>query len=307
MSKEFRIGSRASELAVAQANLVSAAIRAGGQSTATILFQTRGDRILDRALDQVGGQGIFTTELEDALLAGEIDCAVHSLKDLPTELMSGLVIGAYSEREDVRDAMVSLEPGAGLSEVPNGASVGTSSIRRRAFLQALRPDLQVVPVRGNLTTRVSKMESSGWYGLILAAAGVHRLGWQSRVGFYLDPEVFVPAPGQGVLALEIRAGDVHSREIVGLVNYPASEAAARAERAVLGAVGGGCQVPLGAWARWVDAKRIRLVGKIANMEGRSMMATVEGLADHAERLGRELAHRLLEEGGRELLDSSLGK
>ncbi len=301
----FRIGTRASALAMAQANLVQDVLRQLGTASDVVPFQTQGDRILDRALDEMPGKGIFTTELEQALLVGEVDCAVHSLKDLPVELAAGLTVGAYLPREDPRDALVSPHPVQSLDDLSAGSVLGTSSVRRRAFVQGLRPDLRIVPVRGNLATRIAKMEHEGWDGVILAAAGLMRLGWHNRISAWLDPSVVVPAPGQGVVAVEIRADDAVTRTIVTRIHDPSTAALVAAERALLAELGGGCQIPLGANAVWVDPRQLRLTAKITATDGqRSTLATAVG-TDPVQ-TAEIVAQRLLASGGQALLNGERG-
>ena len=301
----FRIGTRSSALAMAQANLVRDLLRQVGTASEVVPFQTQGDRILDRALDEIPGKGLFTTELEQALSVGEVDCAVHSLKDLPVELTPGLTVGAYLPREDARDALVSPHPVQSLDDLPEGSVLGTSSVRRRAVVRGLRPDLRIVPVRGNLATRIAKMEREGWDGLILAAAGLMRLGWHHRISALLDPSVVVPAPGQGVVAVEIRADDAAVRNIVTRIHDSSTAALAAAERALLAELGGGCQIPLGAYAVWVDARQFRLTAKITATDGqRSTLAAAVGTDPVAT--AEMVAQRLLASGGQALLDGEQG-
>lgn len=296
----IRIGTRASALARAQADRVRAALEAAGHKTDVVMFQTRGDQILDRALDQVGGKGLFTTELENALVRGDIDVAVHSLKDLPTRLADGLKIVAYALPEDGRDVL--LADGRTLAELPDGARIGTSSLRRAAFLRHLRPDFEILPVRGNLQTRVRKWREAGWDGLVLAAAGVIRLGWQSLISEYLDPWTFVPAPGQGVLAVQMATG--HKEwSVVAALDDPAARRRVEAERAVLATLEGGCQVPMGAWAVETAPDWLAVVAQVGSRDGVRMIRQVaEGPAQEATSLGRGLGQALLDQGARRLME-----
>ncbi len=286
---------------MAQAREVQEAMVARGWQTELVPMPTRGDLILDRALDQVGGKGIFTTELEQALLAGELDCAVHSLKDLPTEgghEGSALTIAAYTSRADARDVLIAGASISSLEQVPRAGKIGTSSIRRRLFMEKLRPDLEIVPVRGKIATRLRKMEESSWFGLVLAAAGLERLGLGARIACYLDPLIFVPAPGQGILAVQVRRDDEHAMEAVkGAVNDPQSAVCALAERAVLEVLGGGCQIPLGAYAIWTDANDIWLSAKMVDVHGQEVTGEIRGHYREAKNLGRALGRQLGERGG----------
>jgi hydroxymethylbilane synthase len=245
----IRVGSRGSRLAVAQARLV--ADRLPGSTLVTV--STAGDRDRDGRFDQIdGGRGVFTGDLERALLEGRVDVAVHSAKDLTDRLPDGLVIAAVPQRADPRDACCG--PFASLDEIPAGARIGTSSARRSGLLRALRPDLQVVPLRGNVETRLAKLDGGAADAIILAAAGLERLGLSDRIGFHLDPAVFVPEAGQGALAVQVRAGD---ERLVSELDHPPSHAELDAERATVAELGGGCTVPVAAHA-WHEEGRLRL-------------------------------------------------
>lgn len=297
----IKIGTRQSPLAIAQATLVRDALALAGETAELVPISTRGDEVLDRALGEVGGQGLFTTEIEHALIAGTIDCAVHSLKDLPGDLAEGLTVGAYSTREDPRDVLIA-NPARPLAALDPNPVIGTSSPRRQAFLHMMRPDARVTAVRGNLATRLDKLEREGWQGLILAAAGVIRVGWRDRVSEYLDPWMMVPAPGQGTLAVEIREGDARMQRALLSIHDVRSATVARAERAVLATLGGGCQIPLGAYAEWTGGGDLRLVAKIATPDGEeALVETLSGPSRDPEGLGRSVAERLLERGARALI------
>lgn len=296
----LKVGSRASTLATSQAELVVRLIAEAGVDCELVLFETKGDKILDRALDAIGDKGLFTTELENALLSGAIDMAVHSLKDLPTALMPDLAIGAYLLPEDPRDVLIA--SGTSWETLPQGAVIGTSSLRRKAFLSALRPDLEIVPVRGNLQTRVEKWRAQGWDGLILAAAGVHRLQWQDLIASYLDPWLCVPSPGQGILAAEVRKDNGRVLELLAPLNNPRAEQAARAERACLAELGGGCQIPFGAYAEPAGPGRLRLRGKVGDIAGQTIITEDgEGDSGNPEKLGAAVGRKLIAQGALTLL------
>jgi hydroxymethylbilane synthase len=289
------IASRGSQLALWQARWVAAQLSAAGHPCRIEIVKTTGDKITDVPLAKVGTKGLFTKEIEEALLDGRADLAVHSLKDLPTELPEGLVLAAVPEREDPRDAVV----GSKLADLPLGARVGTSSLRRAAQLRQLRPDLQVESVRGNLDTRLRKLDEGQYDAILLAAAGLKRLGWGGRIAEILAPEQMCPAVGQGALAIETRAGF----EGVALLDHPATHAAVLAERAVLGALGGGCQVPIGAYAT-VSGGSIHILAIVAAPDGTQVIrANAEGAAADAAQIGARLADDLLKRGARHILDA----
>jgi hydroxymethylbilane synthase len=287
------IGSRGSQLALWQARWVQGRLATLGLESRIEIIRTTGDRIQSVPLASVGGKGLFTKEIEDALLAGQVDLAVHSLKDLPTQIPDGLEITAIPEREDPRDAMV----GRRLADLPAGAKVGTSSLRRSAQLRRLRPDLVVEPVRGNVDTRLRKLDENQYEAIVLASAGLTRLGWSDRIAEALAPEVMCPAVGQGALAVETRVGE---RACLPL-DHPETRAAVTAERATLAALGGGCQTPIGAHAI-VSAGQLKMLGIVLSADGgRSVRDRAEGPAGEALRIGSELGEKLLRMGGAELL------
>jgi hydroxymethylbilane synthase len=289
------IASRGSQLALWQARWVAAQLSAAGQPCRIEIVKTTGDKITGVPLAKVGTKGLFTKEIEEALLDGRAHLAVHSLKDLPTELPEGLVLAAVPEREDPRDAVV----GKTLADLPLGARVGTSSLRRAAQLRHLRPDLQVESVRGNLDTRLRKLDEGQYDAILLAAAGLKRLGWGDRIAEILPPEQMCPAVGQGALAIETRAGF----DKVGMLDHADTHTAVMAERAVLGALGGGCQVPIGAYAT-VSEGRVRLLAIVAAPDGTQIIrATAEGLAADAAEIGARLAADLLQRGARQILQA----
>jgi hydroxymethylbilane synthase len=296
------IGSRGSQLALWQARWVEAQLTALGETCRVEIIRTTGDRIADAPLAKIGGKGLFTKEIEDALLAGAIDVAVHSLKDLPTEMPAGLALPAIPTREDVRDAMV----GRTLADLPAGAKVGTSALRRAAQLRARRPDLVIETIRGNLDTRLRKLDEGQFDAVVLAAAGLRRLGWAHRIAELLPEDVICPAVGQGALAIETRDDDGAVTRLVGRLDDPATRAAVMAERALLRALGGGCQAPIGAYGRIADG-RLDLYAVIALPDGsRLVRGRRQGAIADAVRTGEDLATELLAAGGREILASVYG-
>ncbi|MFN0105521.1 MAG: hydroxymethylbilane synthase [Bryobacteraceae bacterium] len=287
---ELVIGSRGSKLALWQANHIAAQLTAQGHSTRIEIIQTTGDKITDVALSKVGTKGVFTKEIEEALLAGTIDLAVHSAKDMPTELPGGLILSAFPERQDPRDAII--------GEMPQGAIVGTSSLRRAAQLRSLRPDLDIRDVRGNVDTRLRKQSEGQYAAILLAAAGLIRLGWQDRISEYLDPVIFVPAVGQGALAIETRDDRGRGHVAAIAMDDPETRATLTAERAALRAIGGGCQVPMGAHAI-LDSGAIKIHGIVVSQDGRlAIRAHAEGPAADAENIGIGLGEKLLQAGAR---------
>ncbi|MBI2491403.1 MAG: hydroxymethylbilane synthase [Candidatus Rokubacteria bacterium] len=291
----IRLGTRGSVLALAQAEAVAARLRALGAEVEVVPIRTEGDRLLEARLRDLGGKGLFVREIEQALLAGVVDCAVHSLKDLPAEIPAGLALAAFPPREDPGDVLVTRE-GGGLAELPPRAVVGTSSPRRRALALSLRPDLVVEPIRGNVDTRLAKLARGGFDGVIVAAAGLDRLGLRPAHACRLDPEVFVPAVGQGILALEARAADGRVRGLLERLDDPTTRACALAERAYLARLGASCNSPMAAHATLRGAD-LRLAGLVASEDGRRVVrGALAGPRGEAERLGRGLAEALLARG-----------
>ncbi|MDW8478731.1 MAG: hydroxymethylbilane synthase [Xanthomonadales bacterium] len=286
------IATRRSPLALRQSELAAAALKAlePALEIAFLPLVTSGDRILDRALAELGGKGLFLKELEEALRDRRADLAVHSLKDVPAELAPGLCLGAVLPREDPRDALVS-ERFASLAALPAGARVGTSSPRRAALLRALRPELDVVPLRGNVGTRLGKLARGEYDALIMAAAGLLRLGEGARIREWLDPERFVPAVGQGVIAIECREEDGELRGLLAALDHAPTRIAARAERAFAAALGGHCQLPVAAYARW-QGEDLVLRAMVVAADGRPLAAEARGAPAEPEALGRALAERL---------------
>lgn len=296
------IGTRGSALAVWQAEYVVQRLRAAHPDRQFVLqrIQTRGDVDLKSPLAEIGSTGVFVKEIESALLSGQIDVGVHSLKDLPSELDPRLELAATGPREDPRDALVSRER-LSLAQLPKGARIGTSSPRRAAQLKALRPDLLVEDIRGNVDTRVRKALEGTLDAVVLAAAGLRRLGLEEHVTEYLPPSVMLPAPCQGIMGVEARAGDGDVLALSTAFDDPSARAAARAERAFVRALGGGCTTPLGAHAV-IDGSALRIDGLLATPDGaRLLRDTVEGDARSPEKAGEELAGRILAAGGREIL------
>ena len=302
MKKTVVIGTRASKLALWQANYIADALRREHPQLNVEIrhMVTTGDKILDVPLAKIGGKGLFTKELEVAMLNGEIDLAVHSLKDMPTALPDGLVLGAITERAAALDAFVSNRY-ASLAELPQGARVGTSSLRRKAQLLHHRPDLTVLDLRGNLDTRLRKLDEGQFDAILLAAAGLKRLGWQERIREELPPDICLPAVGQGALAIECRAADQDVNALIAFLDHRPTHQSAAAERAYLHKVEGGCQVPLGVYATVADGELL-LEAAVYSIDGkRGIRRSVNGSPDNAARLGAELAESMLNDGAREIL------
>jgi hydroxymethylbilane synthase len=309
MREHFVIGSRGSKLALWQSEWVRARL-AELRPEAEIrieVIKTSGDVMLDVPLAVIGGKGVFTKELEEALLAEEIDLAVHSLKDLPTTLPDNLAITAVTEREDARDALILREGVAAAGEhslrgLPQGAIVGTSSLRRQAQLKHLRPDVSIKDLRGNVDTRLRKLDEGGYDAIILASAGLRRLGLERRINASITHAEMLPAVGQGALGIETRADDRRTAALVSLLEHAPTRAACTAERALLFALGGGCQVPIAAHAV-VSGDTLRLDALVAALDGgRVIRDRAEDDAAHAARAGETLAARLREQGAEELLE-----
>jgi len=296
------IGSRGSQLALWQARWIQARLAALGHESRIEIIHTTGDRITDVPLAKVGTKGLFTKEIEEALLRGDIDVAVHSMKDMPTETPLGLTIAAVPEREDPRDAMIGMR----LDELPQGAKVGTSSLRRSAQLLALRPDLEIESIRGNVDTRLRKVEEQRFDAIVLAAAGLRRLGLEQRIAEVLAPEVMCPAVGQGALAVETRSDGGEAHEICRRLDHTETRAAVTAERAVLARLGGGCQVPIGAHAR-IDGNVLGIDAVVVAPEGDAIVRlAAQGPVSAAQAIGEALGDDLLRAGGREILEAVYG-
>ena len=324
--KTFRLGTRGSQLALWQANWVKSEIekKNPGIGVEIVKIKTTGDKILDVPLAKVGGKGLFVKEIEEALLSKRIDLAVHSMKDVPTDLPKGLHLAAITEREDPRDAFISqksevrsLPPNASIGgqksekkitfkiqrfkDLPQGANVGTSSLRRSSQLLSLRPDLKISQLRGNLNTRLKKLDDGGFDAIILAAAGVKRLGWSDRITEYIPPEISLPAIGQGALGIETRTDDKETNALIVFFDHSPTSISVRAERAFLRRLEGGCQVPIAAYGEVKDEK-MNLIGLVASTDGKKIIKdSIAGTVDRAEALGVELAEKLLKMGAWDIL------
>jgi hydroxymethylbilane synthase len=291
----IRVATRASTLAMAQARAVADRLQAAGAHVTIVPMRTEGDRRADARLATIGGKGLFVREIEDALLRGEADVAVHSLKDLPAELPRGLTLAVFPEREDARDVLVGRAPG-GLDALARGAVIGTSSPRRRAIVLSLRADLVVRPIRGNVDTRLAKLATEEWDAVLLAAAGLRRLAIAPRHATPLAPDVFVPAVGQGVLGVEARADDAPTLAALGALDHGPTRACALAERAFLARLGASCVTPMAAHARHDDG-RLSMDAMVASEDGRDVLREhADAAATEAEALGRSVAEALLARG-----------
>lgn len=300
--KQLRVGTRASQLALWQANWVKSELekKYPGMEVTLTKIKTIGDKILDVPLAQVGGKGLFVKEIEEAMLRGEIDIAVHSMKDVPTDFPEGLGLYCITEREDPRDAVISRN--VKFADLPQGARIGTSALRRQAQLLKLRPDLEMCIIRGNVETRIRKLDDDKLDAVILAAAGLKRLGFTEKVAEYLDVDLSIPAIGQGALGIECRLADPVITETISFFNHPATAYAVRAERALLKRCEGGCQVPIAAHGT-VDGNFLHLVGFIAAVDGsRSVRGEISGPVEQSEQLGIQLADQLLADGGKAILE-----
>jgi hydroxymethylbilane synthase len=300
--KRFRIGTRASQLALWQANWIKSELERQypGVEVELLKIKTMGDKILDVPLAQVGGKGLFVKEIEEAMLRGEIDLAVHSMKDVPTEFPDGLGLVVTTQREDPRDAFLS--DGVKFKDLRQGARIGTSALRRQAQLLKARPDLEMVIIRGNVETRIRKLKEDNLDAVILAAAGLNRLGFSTVITELLDVDFSIPAIGQGALGLECRLDDHAMIEALSFLNHADTAAAVLAERALLKRCEGGCQVPIAAHGT-ISGTTLTLVGFIASVDGKETVRdSISGPASDAARLGIELADRLLAAGGKAILE-----
>jgi hydroxymethylbilane synthase len=299
LARILTIGSRGSQLALWQAQFVAALLERRGVTTRIEIIKTTGDHLQTASLVQAGGKGLFTKEIEEALLTGTIDVAVHSLKDLPTEGREDLVIAAIPDREDPRDAIL----GSALKNVPHGALVGTSSGRRAAQLRLLRPDLQVQPIRGNIDTRVRKLKEGQYEAIVLAAAGLRRLGLTHEISELLSPQQMCPAPGQGALAIQTRVDDP-AREICTQFNDEPTSQAVTCERTVLAALGGGCQLPVGTFAEPMG-ETLKVIAVVLSPDGsRCLRVESAGPRHLPEELGQAVAADLISRGADQILSES---
>lgn len=302
MKAQIIIGTRGSKLALWQADYVEQRLREEypGLQVTQKRISTKGDRILDVPLAKIGGKGLFTKELEEEMLSGSIDLAVHSLKDMPAKVPDGLMIAAVTKRLDPGDALVS-NRFSSFSELPQGARVGTSSLRRRAQLLCARPDLTMIDLRGNVNTRLRKLDEGEYDAIVLAVAGLKRLGFADRIREVLPQTMVLPAVGQGALAIETRADDKETRDMLAFLRDDETICCAEAERSFLARVEGGCQVPVGVYAT-AEGDDLKIEAVIASLDGRrSYRGTVNGAKADAAKLGKGLAEKLLNEGGAKIL------
>ena len=298
----LRLGTRGSRLAVAQSGQVADALRARGAEVEMVVIRTSGDRLADVALADFGGKALFVREIEEALLDGRVDAGVHSLKDMPAVLPDGLRLAAYPPREDPRDVLLT-RSGGGLDELPRGARVATSSLRRRALLLTRRPDLSIEPIRGNVDTRLRRLDEGVCDGLVMARAGLERLGLKPEHAHPLPVEEFLPAVGQGILGVEARTADGDVLEALRSVDHAGTRMQALAERAFLRRLGAGCHTPVAGHAR-LDGDAISIAGLVASLDGATVLSgEVSGPSAQAEELGEHLAGDLLARGARALLDA----
>ncbi|KQY54900.1 hydroxymethylbilane synthase [Lysobacter sp. Root494] len=305
MTRLLRIATRKSPLALWQSEHVAAALRAAhsGLDVVLVPMSTRGDEVLDRSLAAIGGKGLFLKELELAMLRGEADCAVHSLKDVPMELEPGFALPAILQRADHADAFVSNRYDD-IDALPHGAVVGTSSLRRQAQLRALRPDLQLRDLRGNVNTRLAKLDAGEYDAIVLACAGLQRLGFDARIRSRMDAPQWLPAPAQGAIAIECREDDADTRALCATLDHAATRTCVEAERAMNRALHGSCHVPVAAFAR-LDGERLYLHGLVGSAaDGRAIRAQAQGRGNAPEGLGLEVAQSLQQQGAGELIAAS---
>ncbi|MEW6740437.1 MAG: hydroxymethylbilane synthase [Nitrospirota bacterium] len=318
MKNKIVIGTRGSKLALWQAEWIKSELKKLNPDLEIELnkIKTTGDKILDVPLAKVGGKGLFVKEIEEALLKGEADIAVHSMKDVPTDFPEGLHLAVITKREDPRDAFItavssqqsaSSQQIKSFKDLPQGATIGTSSLRRSCQLLSIRPDLKIEQLRGNLDTRLRKLDEGQFDAIILAAAGVKRLGWSERITEILPPEISLPAIGQGAVGIECRVDDEFINNLISQLNHNETSVCVRAERAFLKKLEGGCQVPIAAYARLIDG-RVVMDGLVGSVSGdRIVKGRIEGTPNDAENLGIRLAEDLLSRGAKEILDEVYGR
>jgi len=307
LRKQIRVGTRASALALWQAEWVKAELekKYPGMAVALTKIKTTGDKILDVPLAKVGGKGLFVKEIEEAMLEGEIDIAVHSMKDVPTFFPDGLHLGAITKREDARDALISRHNLA-FKDLPKGANVGTSSLRRQAQLMHLRPDFVIHQLRGNVDTRLRKLKEGQYDAIILAAAGLKRLGLDANVSEYIAPEISLPAIGQGALGIECRVDDRELNDLIAFFNHSDTRTCVTGERALLRKLEGGCQVPIACYGQMKNGK-LNLIGLVGSVDGKRIIKdSLEGPPEDADRLGVTLAEKLLSQGADVILREVYG-
>ncbi|MCG7410189.1 hydroxymethylbilane synthase [Paenibacillus sp. ACRRX] len=304
--RKIRVGTRQSALALTQTGQVIAALEAiCREYDLPFEFEmhkivTKGDRILDVTLSKVGGKGLFVKEIEQALIDNEIDMAVHSMKDMPWELPTGLCIGAIPKRVDPRDCLI-MSKGSSIDDLPQGAKVGTSSLRRSSQLQAYRKDLVIEPLRGNIDTRLKKLQTEGFDAIVLAAAGLFRMDWEDKITSHIPIDISLPAVGQGALAIECREEDEQLLQLLEHYHSEDTARAVRAERAFLGRMNGGCQIPIGAYAaQHEQTGQLTLTGMVGSPDGSTILKVVKE-GDHPENLGNAVAEELLSQGAEQLL------
>lgn len=298
----IKIGTRGSKLALAQSSMIGDFIKKEHPDidVELVIIKTKGDKIIDSPLSKIGGKGLFVKEIEEALLETRVDIAVHSIKDVPAELPDGLGIPFFPEREDPSDAFLSVKYEK-LEDLPEGSRVGTGSLRRSSQLLNKRPDIEIIPIRGNVDTRIKKLESGELDAILLAASGLRRLGLSSKIKQLLPPLDFIPAVGQGALGLEVRSDDVECNKLIEFLNHPETALAVRAERAFLNRLEGGCQVPIGAHA-FIEGNTIVIHGMVSELDGsRIIKDSLIGTCEQPEQAGETLAARLLDMGADKIL------
>jgi hydroxymethylbilane synthase len=299
--KRIVVGTRKSPLALTQTEWVLGELKKHhpGLEIGMEKIVTKGDRILDVTLSKVGGKGLFIKEIEQAMFDGKIDFAVHSLKDMPTEMPNGLMIAAITKREDPRDVVITRD-GCGFTDLPLGARVGTSSLRRAAQLRHSRPDIEVVSVRGNINTRLAKLEEMELDAIVLAAAGLERMGWADKISERLPTDLCIPAVGQGALAIQCRSDDEEIRELLMALDDEETRRIVLAERTLLGKLNGGCQIPIGAYAEVVEEGELKLTGIVGSSDGLTLLRESAAGTDPVA-LGHAVSDRLIEKGAGEIL------